>query len=224
MTDIVRIAAEELERLSAAVPEGKHIVTGDIRRLSGRLYRQAGVKDIDGVLAICGEFLERHDWAAGVIAFDWAYKVKAQNRLETYEVFYRWLKEYVRGWGDCDDFCTHAFGELLRQHKELFPKVKEWTQDGDFWVRRASAVVLIPSVMKDDYAGLEPYAITDRLLSDPNDLVQKGCGWMLKCLSLVDREGVISYLTAHCRDMSRVAYRYALEKLDRDTRARLMAL
>lgn len=33
MTDIVQLAARELEKLSRAVPVGKHIVTGDIRRL-----------------------------------------------------------------------------------------------------------------------------------------------------------------------------------------------
>lgn len=159
-----------------------------------------------------------------MIAFDWAYRVKGQYTADTYPVFYRWLKECVRGWGDCDDFCTHAFGELIPQHKELFPKVLEWTADGDFWVRRASAVALIPSIMRDDYAGFEPYAIADRLLEDPHDLVQKGYGWMLKCLSQVDRDGVKDYLTVHCHDMPRTAYRYALEKFDKETRARLMAL
>lgn len=176
------------------------------------------------MLGLCGELLELRDWAAGVIAFDWAYRVKGQYTADTYPVFYRWLKEYVRGWGDCDDFCTHAFGELIRQHKELFPKLLDWTADGDFWVRRASAVALIPSIMRDDYAGLDPYAIADSLLEDPHDLVQKGYGWMLKCLSQVDRDGVKDYLDVHCHDMPRVAFRYALEKFDRDTRARLMAL
>ncbi|NBJ90240.1 DNA alkylation repair protein [Acutalibacter sp. 1XD8-36] len=224
MNEIVRLAAEELEKLSRAVPEGKHIVTGDIRRLSGKLYRQAGVKDIDSLLNLCGELLELRDWAAGVVAFNWAYRVKDQYTADVYLVFYRWLKEYVRGWGDCDDFCTHAFGEMLRQHKELFPDILEWTAEGNFWMRRASAVVLIPSVMRNDYAGLEPYAIVDRLLTDPHDLVQKGYGWMLKCLSQFDSAGVERYLTEHCHDMPRVAFRYALEKFDRDTRARLMAL
>lgn len=224
MDNIIQTASTELARLASSVSEGRHVATGDIRRLSGRLYRQAGVKDIEGVLGLCGELLELHDWAAGVIAFDWAYRVKAQYTVDTYHVFYRWLKDYVRGWGDCDDFCTHALGELLRQHKELFPDILEWTADGDFWVRRASAVVLIPSVMRNDYEGLEPYAIAGRLLSDTHDLVQKGYGWMLKCLSQVDSAGVEGYLTAHCHDMPRVAYRYALEKFDRETRARLMAL
>lgn len=63
MESIVNTAAAELERLAAAVSEGKHVITGDIRRLSGRLYRQAGVKDIVGVLGLCGKLLDRHDWA-----------------------------------------------------------------------------------------------------------------------------------------------------------------
>lgn len=224
MEEIVSMAKEELDRLAAAVPEGKHVLTGDIRRLSGKLYRQAGAREVGQVLALCEEFLAYRDWAMGVVAFDWAYRVKAQYSPETYQVFYRWLKEYVRGWGDCDDFCTHAFGELLRQRKELFPRILEWTADGDFWVRRASAVVLIPSILREDYAGLAPFAVADRLLSDGHDLVRKGYGWMLKCLSQAEPKEVEGYLAAHCRDMPRVAFRYALEKLDRETKKRLIEL
>lgn len=224
MGNIVQAATVELERLAASMPDGKHIITGDIRKLSGKLYRQAGVKEIGQVLVLCEEFLSRKDWALGVIAFDWAYRVKAQYTADTYPVFYRWLKEYVRGWGDCDDFCTHAFGELLRQQKGLFPQVLEWTRDEDFWVRRASAVVLIPSILRDDYSGLMPFAVADRLLTDSHDLVRKGYGWMLKCVSQVDPKGVEAYLTAHHKEMPRVAYRYAMEKLDKETKQRLMAL
>lgn len=224
MENVVQAAAVELDRLAASMPDGKHIVTGEIRRLSGKLYRQAGVKEIEGVLALCEEFLARRDWAMGVIAYDWAYRVRAQYTENTYPVFYRWLKEYVRGWGDCDDFCTHAFGELLRQQKGLFSQALEWTQDEDFWVRRASAVVLIPSILRDDCSGLMPFTVADRLLTDPHDLVRKGYGWMLKCLSQVDQDGVEEYLTAHCKDMPRVAYRYAVEKFDKETKQRLMAL
>lgn len=224
MENVVQDAAVELDRLAASMPDGKHIVTGEIRKLSGKLYRQAGVKEIGGVLALCEEFLARRDWAMGVIAYDWAYRVRAQYTENTYPVFYRWLKEYVRGWGDCDDFCTHAFGELLRQQKRLFPQALEWTQDEDFWVRRASAVVLIPSILRDDCSGLMPFTVADRLLTDPHDLVRKGYGWMLKCLSQVDPDGVEAYLTAHCKDMPRVAYRYAVEKFDKETKQRLMAL
>ncbi len=224
MDKIVEKAIWEIQKLEANVPAGKHIVTGDIRKLAAKLYRQIGDKSIENVFTICEELLKQRTWALGVIAFNFAYRVKAQYSETTYEVFFGWLKNYVRGWGDCDDFCTHAFGELLRQKKTLFSKVISWTEDNDFWVRRASAVILLPSILRNDYEGINPLQISDRLMEDEHDLVQKGYGWMLKALSQVDRQCVEEYLVANHERMPRVAYRYALEKFDKETRDRLMKL
>ena len=224
MSVIVEQAICEIKLLANNVPDGKHIVTGDIRKLSARLYRGIKDKTIDNVLSICDELLREHSWGLGVIAFDWAYRVKAQYSEDTYEVFYGWLKNYVRGWGDCDDFCTHAFGELLRRYKSLFSKVMAWTKDEDFWIRRASAVILIPAILHDDYEGIAPLIISDLLMADKHDLVQKGYGWMLKSLSQVDKESVTNYLIDNHTQMPRTAYRYALEKYDKETRKELMSL
>lgn len=159
-----------------------------------------------------------------MIAFDWAFRMKKNYAKDTYPVFYRWLKNYVRGWGDCDDFCTHAFGELLRQEKSLFSAVVGWTEDSDFWVRRASAVILIPAVLHHDYDGMQPLLIADKLMNDEHELVLKGYGWMLKSLSQVSPLAVEEYLIENHRRMPRTAYRYALGKFDSDTRTRLMQL
>ena len=224
MSMIVEQIKGQVQALNACVPKEGHLKTGEIRRLSAKAYRALPDKSRDAVFAVCEELLECRDWSLGVIAFDWAYRVREQYDGSTYRVFYRWLEEYVRGWGDCDDFCTHAFGELLRRRKELFEKVLEWTAHPDFWVRRAAAVVLIPSILREDSAGIEPLKIADRLLTDDHDLVQKGYGWMLKCLSQVEPETVIGYLEEHYREMPRTAFRYALEKIDPETRKRLMSL
>lgn len=224
MSVIVEQAIYEIKLLADNVPDGKHIVTGDIRKLSVRLYRGIKDKTIDNIFCLCEELLEEHSWELGVVAFDWAYRVKAQYNEDTYEIFYGWLKKYVRGWGDCDDFCTHAFGELLRRYKTLFPKIKEWTKNEDFWVRRASAVILIPAILHKDYEGIDPLMISDLLMPDEHDLVQKGYGWMLKSLSQVDMETVTNYLIDNHTQMPRTAYRYALEKYDKETRKKLMSL
>lgn len=224
MDQIVKEAVERIQKLEEKVPEGKHIVTGDIRKLSSELFRQVRDKSAGSVFALCEELLEQRSWALGVIAFDFAYRVKKQYDDSVYAVFFHWLKEYVRGWGDCDDFCTHAFGELLRQNKALFSQVIQWTKDPDFWMRRASAVILIPSILKNDYAGIDPLEISDRLMNDEHDLVLKGYGWMLKALSQVDRPCVEKYLMANHERMPRVAYRYALEKFDRETKSRLIKM
>ncbi len=224
MNAIVSEAINGIKILSENIPDGQHILTGDIRRLSARLYKKIEDKSIENVVRLCEALLEEHSWALGVIAFDWAYRVRNQYSEVTYDIFYGWLKKYVRGWGDCDDFCTHAFGELLRRYKSLFQKVTEWTKDEDFWVRRASAVILIPAILHNDYEGIDPFRISNSLMTDEHDLVQKGYGWMLKSLSQVDREVVKDYLILNHAQMPRTAYRYALEKFDKETRKELMSL
>ncbi|NLC41609.1 MAG: DNA alkylation repair protein [Erysipelothrix sp.] len=220
MVKTVKLAIDKLQELE----QSSHLVTGDIRKLSSELYWGLHDKSIDHVFSICEELLEKRQWALGVIAYDFAFRVKKQYNDTTYEVFYRWLREYVRGWGDCDDFCTHAFGELIRQDKRLFEQVLSWTQSSDFWVRRASAVVLIPAISKKEYDGINPLMIADALLVDDHHLVLKGYGWMLKVLSVVDPSMVKDYLIKNHARMPRVSFRYACEKFDKETRDSLMKL
>ncbi len=224
MEEIVAKAIGKIKELEKSTPCNKHIATGDVRKLSSQLFRQIEDKSTENVFALCEELLSEHAWALGVIAFDFAYRMKNLYNESTYGIFYHWLKDYVRGWGDCDDFCTHAFGELLRQKKSLFVNIITWTDDNDFWIRRASAVILIPAILKNDYEGIHPFAISDRLMSDGHDLVLKGYGWMLKALSQVNPGCVEEYLIKNCRKMPRTAYRYALEKFDKETRNRLMRM
>jgi 3-methyladenine DNA glycosylase AlkD len=198
--------------------------TGIIRKISSKMFRTLSDKNIDNILPLCESLLEEHNWEMKVIAFDWANRVCKQYTKDTYFIFYTWLKNYVRNWGDCDDFCTHAFGNLLMQYKEIFINVLEWTKDEDFVVRRASAVILIPSLLRNDCEGLEPFEIANRLMNDKNELVLKGYGWMLKAFSQVNKEEVIDYLIKNHKNMPRVSFRYAIEKMDEGNRLYLMKL
>lgn len=70
MNQIVEEAVRKIQELNQQVPEGKHIITGDIRKLSAKLFRQITDRDIATVFSLCEDLLEQHDWALGVIAFD----------------------------------------------------------------------------------------------------------------------------------------------------------
>jgi len=134
------------------------------------------------------------------------------------------LFEYVTGWNDCDDFCTHAFGELIRQYNELFEKTLNWVNHENFAVQRATAVVLIYPINKDSYAGLNPCLVADLLCKNEHHLVQKGYGWLLKVLSKKEPQVVVDYLRCNHGEMSRTAFRYAIENLNKDTQRALMSL
>jgi len=216
--DIVAQARNRLKSLG----NGGDLRTGDVRKVSSALYRDLEDKSIDNVFALCERLLDEREWTLGILAYDWAYRVRRQYDSETFVIFERWLKEYVTGWGDCDDFCTHAFGELLAQNNELFTHVIEWTRDPNFCVRRASAVILIYPIRRNRYEGIDPFLISDALMHDSHHLVLQGYGWMLKVLSQVERDSVYEYLVRKKKIMPRTAFRYALEKFDEETRSRLM--
>ena len=218
MSDIVSAARQELERLTT----DHRLITPAVRKCSAKLFKTLEDKSIEAVLSLCEELLEERNWAMGIIAYDWAFRVRNQYDEHTFDVFESWLKKYVRDWGDCDDFCTHAFGELLAEKNELFERVIPWTHSPDFWVRRASAVILIRPIHHDRYSMIRPFLISDKLMQDEHYLVQKGYGWMLKELSVRETGKVYDYLVKKKAVMPRTAYRYALEKMDKNLKTELM--
>jgi len=66
------------------------------------------------------------------------------------------------------------------------------------------------------------FDIADRLLTDQDDLVQKGYGWLLKEASRQHQKKVLAYVLAHKKTMPRTALRYAIEKMPLDARKKAM--
>jgi 3-methyladenine DNA glycosylase AlkD len=216
----------ELIRVINDFFEGKtksiNLSTGDVRKKSAEVFKILQNKNIDWVLDTCEKLLEEMKWELGIIAYDWAFRVKNQYKRETFTIFERWLKTYIKGWGDCDDFCTHAFGYLMAKYNDLFPEVVKWTMDRNFCLRRAAAVVLIYPIKKNQINDINPFIISDRLMNDPHHLVQKGYGWMLKILSQFRKKDVFNYLQMNKDKMPRLSLRYAIEKMDEKERMLLM--
>lgn len=216
--NIVGKARKRIEKVQMNGP----LTTGEVRKISASMFRELENKDIDHVLSLSEALLKEGSWAFGIIAYDWAFRVRDQYSAETFYIFERWLQEYVRDWSDCDDFCTHALGALIAQDNSLFDKLLNWTNHQDFWVRRGAAVSLIYPIRKQCYQGFDPLMVSDRLLHDQHELVRKGYGWMLKVLSQQEPKKVYRYLERHKDTMPRVAFRYGMEKLSKEEKQHLM--
>ncbi len=218
MFDIVKEARNRIQNASIH----HHITTGNIRAISSALYKELEDKSIAPVLVLCEQLLSEREWALGIIAYDWAYRVRNYYDANTFSVFEGWLTRYVSDWDDCDDFCTHAFGYLLSQNNDLFKSVIKWTEHPNFSVRRAAAVILIYPIKHQKYHGFNPFLISDLLMNDSHYLVLKGYGWMLKVLSQADAKAVYEYLSRRKPVMPKIAFRYATEKFSSEQKSQLM--
>jgi 3-methyladenine DNA glycosylase AlkD len=219
-TDQLRII-EELMLEFSVLKDMKRFTTSEVRKISAKIFKKLP-KDLLTVLDLCEKLLELRIWEMTITAFDWAYRMRKDYDGSTFEVFEGWMYRYIVDWWDCDDFCTHAFGELIIKYPQLLPRMFKWCESDNFAVRRCAAVVLILPIKRKIVLTIDPFEICDRLKNDPHYLVLKGYGWMLKVLSSMHYDEVLNYLELNQSTMPRVAFRYALEKLKISDRRKLM--
>jgi len=174
------------------------------------------------IFDLCEELLSSGYSEEATIAFQWVFKLKNKYQESDFKIFESWLKKYVDNWGKCDDFCTHAFGEFILQFPEFLPKLNFWAKLQNRWLRRASAVILIYPIKKDKKFLDKIFEISDLLLIDRDDLVQKGYGWMLKEASNLYQKQIFDYVMQNKAQMPRTALRYAIEKMPAELKQQAM--
>ena len=92
----------------------------------------------------------------------------------------------------------------------------------NLWVRRASAVSLIPSVRRGVALDLA-YRVARQLHADKEDLIQKAVGWMLREAGKADPKRLERYLRANGPQIPRTTLRYAIERFPPAKRRQLLA-
>jgi 3-methyladenine DNA glycosylase AlkD len=107
-------------------------------------------------------------------------------------------------------------------YPEFLSGLKKWALSENRWMRRASAVSLIIPARRGKYLP-DIFEISELLLQDRDDMVQKGYGWMLKEASKPYRNEVFDFVMRKKHLMPRTALRYAIEKMPPDMREKAMA-
>jgi 3-methyladenine DNA glycosylase AlkD len=88
-------------------------------------------------------------------------------------------------------------------------------------MRRAACVSLIVPVKHGKFLS-EALETADLVLTDPDDMVQKGCGWLLKEASRRHTPEVFEYVMRNREVMPRTALRYAIELMPGELRKEAM--
>ncbi len=136
----------------------------------------------------------------------------------------QWLAENLAAnWATTDAICGLLIGPFLVDRPALASRMHGWSRHRNMWVRRASAVGLIPSLRRG--VALETaYAIAARLHPDREDLIQKAVGWMLREAGKIDMTRLERYLLANGPRIPRTTLRYAIERFADPKRRRILAI
>jgi 3-methyladenine DNA glycosylase AlkD len=148
-------------------------------------------------------------------------RLKDRFLHEDFAVFARWIEAYISNWATCDSFCNHSVGDFIEKYPEFIEGLKNWAQSENRWVRRAAAVSLIVPAKHGKFLN-NVIEISDLLLTDNDDMVQKGYGWLLKEASRNHEAVIFNYVMNNRQVMPRTALRYAIELMPKELKAEAM--
>ena len=173
------------------------------------------------IFALCEDLFKSDYSEEAAVASDWAPRLTNQFEPADLALFKRWIDSYLNDWAKVDGFCNHTVGNFAQKYPASITEIVSWASSSNRWLKRASAVSLIIPAKKGLFL-YEIFTICDRLLTDKDDMVQKGYGWMLKEASNLHRDDVYHYVLKHRHDMPRTALRYAIEKMPPDLKSEAM--
>jgi len=193
------------------------VKSGIVKQIGKELF--AGIKDAakPEVFALCDELWRSGMLEESFVACDWAYRLKKKYDPTDFVIFEKWIKNDINNWASCDTFCNHTVGDFVMMYPEFLSKLKDFACSSNRWVKRAAAVSLIVPARKGLFLK-QIFEIADLLLTDSDDLVQKGYGWMLKAASQAHPQQVFDYVCSKKSVMSRTALRYSIEKMPEEWR------
>jgi len=192
-----------------------------VNTISREYFKHIECKPKSEILGLCEGL-----WLSGFIeesfiACNWSYYICKKYEPADFEIFTKWIANYVNNWASCDTLCNHTIGTFIEMYPEFAEQLKEFAKSENRWMRRASAVSLIIPARKGKFLK-HILDIANILLLDKDDLVQKGYGWMLKAASEKNQQDVFDYVIKYKSIMPRTSLRYAIEKMPKDLKIQAM--
>jgi len=125
--------------------------------------------------------------------------------------------DLLTNWANTDGLSAWIIADIVKKDPSLTYRLLEWTTSENRWRRRAAAVSLVPIARRGDMLD-QVFQIANRLMTDGDDMVRKGVGWLLKEASKEHPLEIRDYLLKWREEASALVLRYASEKLPKEMR------
>ncbi len=129
-----------------------------------------------------------------------------QNRL--YRSYVNHLAR-INNWDLVDCSAPYLPGPHLATRDRAI--LDRWAASPHLWTRRIAIMATFHFIRLGQFD--DTLRLAARLLGDPEDLMHKATGWMLREVGNRDRETLRTFLDHHLPTMPRTMLRYAIEKL-----------
>jgi 3-methyladenine DNA glycosylase AlkD len=196
--------------------------TGDLRRSATALRRKIRSEfGLEFLLRVAdrlftGRVLEEKIYAVFLLE-----KMTHEFSDSDFELFDSWLPR-ISSWADHDALVHDLIGPMIVAKPARSRRVFLWARSADRWHRRAACVALIHATRKRT-GFAQVVRLSNLLLEDEDDMVQKGLGWLLRETAKADAKRTVPYLMRIRGRAPRLVLRTACETLPGPARKRILS-
>lgn len=138
--------------------------------------------------------------------------------------FYISHTKYINNWDLVDLTCTKMLADWLLSGNALTgitvqpgrSLLYRFAKSSSLWENRIAIVTCIGFIREEQFD--DAVAISEMLLTHPEDLMHKAVGWTLREMGKHDRSRLDSFLEKYAATMPRTALRYAIEHYPEEQR------
>jgi len=196
--------------------------TGELRKVAVR-FRRKILKELGPKFLVqvadrlfSGRILEEKVFAVLMLE-----KLTHEFGDAEFRLFESWLSR-ISSWADHDGLVHYLIAPMVAAKPGRTSKVFLWAKSRDRWHRRAACVALIQGTRQTMFFS-EIKRLSGLLLSDKDDMVQKGLGWLLRETAKYDARRTVPYLMSIRQRAPRLVLRTACETLPAARRKTILA-
>jgi 3-methyladenine DNA glycosylase AlkD len=196
--------------------------TAELRRVAVR-FRRAIVRErgTDFLLQVADKLFQGRVLEEKVFAVLMLEKLVDKFGDPEFRRFESWLAR-ISSWADHDALVHYLIAPMVAVKTARAKYVFVWAKSPRRWHRRAACVALIQGTRQRLFLP-EIKRLSNFLLRDEDDMVQKGLGWLLRETAKADPKRTVPYLMKIRQRAPRLVLRTACETLPKPTRAMILA-
>jgi 3-methyladenine DNA glycosylase AlkD len=196
--------------------------TGELRKVAVR-FRRAIVREqgLPFLLQVADKLFSGRILEEKVFAVFLLEKQSKAFGDKEFALFASWL-DRVSSWADHDGLAHYLLAPMVHADPTRCREVFRWAKSPNRWRRRAACVALIRGARAKQFFP-EITRLSNLLLADQDDMVEKGLGWLLRETAKADPRRTVPYLMKIRTRAPRLVLRTACETLPAAVRRRVLS-
>lgn len=182
-----------------------------VRKVASK-YKEIDMKDIETLL-----YSPWHEERF----LSWVIILNKYEKSENKEYWYNFALKHIsqlNNWDLVDIISPRLMGDYLYNKSEK--QFILWSDHKSLWVRRIAILSTWPRIKEKEFN--ITLRLAKKYLNDPEDLIHKATGWMLREVGKKDETQLLNFMDKHHKDMPRIMVSYALEKVSKGKKKKYM--